>query len=54
MQKRIDDLAKEKSKIEKQIITLTHQKEEAINLSKNKDDKISSYETQIIELTKEL
>jgi ABC-type nitrate/sulfonate/bicarbonate transport system ATPase subunit len=37
LQKRIDDILKEKNKIEKQAIMLTHQKEEAVNIAKAKD-----------------
>lgn len=47
MQKRIDDVLKEKSRIEKQIITLAHQKEEITNISKQKDEKLSAFETQL-------
>lgn len=54
MQKRIEEVVREKAKIEKQLITLAHQKDEAGNMTKAKDEKIALVETQLAEVMKEL
>ncbi len=54
MQRRVQDVVRDKAKIEKQLITLAHQKDEAGNVTRAKDEKIALVESQLAEVIKEL
>ena len=54
MQKKVDELSRDKTKLEKQAITLAHQKEELASSSKAKDERLAMLEQQHTEVTKEV
>ncbi len=54
MQRRLEDLVRDKARVEKQLITLAHQKDEAGNVTKAKDERIALVESQLSDVVKEL